>query len=80
MLPISIPVDVLTVTPAEVLQRVRNVEESMPSKRVAVVGSDHVGDSIRYGIRVDAKREHKPVRGNTRIQIDSILYVFRPGF
>ena len=52
-------------TPAEVLQRVRNVESSPPPERAAASGSDHVDDSARDGVGVDVKREHQPVRKNT---------------
>jgi len=54
----------LTVTPAEVLQRVRDVEISLPSERVAVAGSDHVRDSVCDGVGMAAEREHQPVREN----------------
>ena len=54
----------LTASPAEVLQRVRDVESSLSSERVAVVGGDHVKDSVRDGVGMDAKWEHQPVRGN----------------
>jgi len=55
----------LTVPPAEVLQRVRDVESSLSSERVAVVGGDHVKGSVRDGVGMDAKWEHQPVRENT---------------
>ena len=55
----------LTATPAEVLQRVRNMEISLPSESVAVAGSDHVRDSVRDGVGMAAEREHQPVRENT---------------
>ena len=55
----------LTLTPTEVLQRVRNAEGSLSPERVTVVGSDHVGDSIRDGVGMDVKRQYQPVREST---------------
>ena len=53
----------LTVTCAEVLQRIRDMEGSRPSKRAAAAGSDGQG-SVCYGVGVDGKREHQPVCGS----------------
>ena len=48
--------DTLSVNRAEILQGVRNMENSPPSKRVVAVRSDNVRDPVRDGIGVDAKR------------------------
>ena len=48
----------LTVTHAEVLQGSHNVEDSPSPKRVTAVRGDNVGDSVRDGVAVDAKRQH----------------------
>ena len=71
-------------SPAEVLQRVRNVEISLPSECAAAVGSDYVKDPVCDGIGMAAEWEHQPVRKNTlgcksfrscmfSVQISSIL-------
>ena len=46
--------DTLTVNRAEVLQRVRNVENSSPSERAAAARSCNVRDSVCNGVGVDA--------------------------
>ena len=46
--------DILTVNRAEVLQRVRNVENSPSSERAAAARSCNVGDSVCDGVGVDA--------------------------
>jgi len=51
-------VDMLTANRAEVLQGVRDVENSPSSERVAAARGCNVGNSVRDGIGVDAQREH----------------------
>jgi len=54
----------LTVTYAEVLQRICDMEGSQSSKYSATAGSDDQG-SVCYGVKVDGEWEHQPVCGNT---------------
>ena len=51
-------VDILTANRAEVLQGVRDVENSPSSERVTAARSCNVGNSVRDGIGVDAQWEH----------------------
>ena len=50
---------VLTVTFIEVLQGGCDVERAPSSKRVAAIGSDYDGYSVRNGVRVDDEWEHQ---------------------
>ena len=56
----------LIVICAGVLQRVRDMEGSSSSKRVATPRSDNDWDSVWNGIEVDGEREHQPVCGGTQ--------------
>ena len=63
--PSHVFVDMLTVTPAEVLQGVRNVEGSSASQRVAATRGHNVRNPIRDGIGVDDERKHQPICSGT---------------
>jgi len=52
----------LTVARVEVLQGIRDVESTPSSECVTVNGSDDVRGTVRDGVRMDAKRQHQPVR------------------
>ena len=52
-------------TRAGVLQGVRDVENSLPSERVAAARGDDDRESVCYGVRVDDEREHQPVPEGT---------------
>ena len=52
----SVLVIILTITPIEVLQGVRNVESSLSSECAAAARSCDDGDTVRDGVGVDAKR------------------------
>ena len=55
----GVSVHMLTVIYVEVLQGVRGVEGPPPSERFAFVGGGDVGESVRNGVEVDAKRQYK---------------------
>lgn len=52
----------LTVFSEEILQGGRNVENPPTSKCPIAGRSDHVGSSVRNGIRLDAEWEHQRIR------------------
>jgi len=54
----NVLVEMLTVTRVEVLQGVCDVESTPSPERVAVTRSDNVRDTVRNGVRMDAKRQH----------------------
>ena len=54
-----VSVRMLTAIYVEVLQGVRSVEGSPASERFAFVGGGDVGESVRNGVEVDAKRQYK---------------------
>ena len=43
----------------EVLQGGHNLESTSTSEHIAAARGDHDQESVRYGIRVDDKREHQ---------------------
>ena len=55
----------LIVTRAEVLQRIRDVEGSSSSERVAATGRHNDRDPVRDGVGMDDERKHQPICENT---------------
>ena len=53
--------DVLAMARAEVLQGVRDMEDSQSSKRVATTRSQHGRGSVHNGVGVDDEWKHQPV-------------------
>ena len=55
----------LTVPYTAVLQGGHDLEDALPSERVATVGCDNERESVRNGIRMDEEWEHQRVCGDT---------------
>ena len=55
----------LIVTRVEVLQRVRDVEGTSSSERVAATGRHNDRGPVRDGVGVDGEREHQPICEST---------------